>query len=99
MKGTFLPPDVEDTDKYKLRKFLFQDKIEPDDVIFGHKIFHLPTFRLVKIYCVGAESNHLRFDLMTWVGWLTITAGTFNYLLKGIRETDQGKLTYVTNQS
>lgn len=45
LKGTFLPPDVHDTDKYKLRKFLFQDKIHPDDVIFGHKIFHLPTFR------------------------------------------------------
>jgi len=45
LKGTFLPPDVDDTDKYKLRKFLFQDTINPDDVIFGHKIFHLPTFR------------------------------------------------------
>ena len=42
----FLQPDVQDTKRYKLRKFLFQDKIEPDDVTFGHKIFHLPTFRL-----------------------------------------------------
>ena len=42
----FLPQGFQDTDRYKLRKFLFQDKIEPDDVIFGHKIFHFPTFRL-----------------------------------------------------
>ena len=47
-KGMFLPPTIDAgtfKSRYRFRDF-WKKEIKSDDVIFGHKVFRLPTFRL-----------------------------------------------------
>ena len=47
-KGMFLPPTIDAgtfKSRYRFRDF-WQKEMKSDDVIFGHKVFRLPTFRL-----------------------------------------------------
>ena len=43
--ATMTKVDQEKNDGYTIMRFLSDSEINDDAVIFGHKIFHIPTFR------------------------------------------------------